>query len=62
MDPARLAAVFAPRHFARFASNVARACLRFVVLTACRSGEARGATRDEIASRTWTHRNPLPAL
>ena len=33
----------------------ARACLRFVVLTACRSGEARGATWDEIdlEAREW---------
>ena len=33
-----------------------RACLRFVALTACRSGEARGATWDEIdvAARVWT--------
>ena len=33
----------------------ARACLRFVVLTACRSGEARGATWDEINldAREW---------
>ena len=33
----------------------ARACLRFVVLTACRSGEARGATWDEIDldTRKW---------
>ena len=33
----------------------ARACLRFVILTACRSGEARGATWDEIDldKREW---------
>ena len=33
----------------------ARACLRFVVLTACRSGEARGASWDEIDldAREW---------
>ena len=33
----------------------ARACLRFVILTACRSGEARGATWDEIdlEEREW---------
>ena len=33
----------------------ARTCLRFVVLTACRSGEARGATWDEIDldAREW---------
>ena len=30
------------------ASVAAKACLRFLVLTACRSGEARGATWDEI--------------
>ena len=30
------------------ASPAVRACIRFVVLTACRSGEARGATWDEI--------------
>ena len=54
------------------ASLAAKACLRFVVLTACRSGEARGATWDEIdagrrewlvpASRMKTgfaHRQPL---
>ena len=37
------------------ASLSARACLRFVVLTACRSGEARGATWDEIdlEAREW---------
>ena len=37
----------------------AKLCFRFVVLTAVRSGEARGATWDEIdlESRTWT----LPA-
>ena len=55
----------------------ARACIRFVVLTACRSGEARGATWDEIdlQAREWRipaarmktgveHRVPLsdPAL
>ena len=55
------------------ASLSARACLRWVVLTACRSGEARGATWAEIdvearlwrvpASRMKTgaeHRVPLP--
>ena len=38
------------------ASLTAKACLRFVVLTACRSGEARGATWDEIDldAATWT--------
>ena len=54
------------------ASLSAKACLRFVVLTACRSGEARGATWDEVdldarelripASRMKTgaeHRVPL---
>ena len=37
------------------ASLSAKACLRFVALTACRSGEARGATWDEVdlASREW---------
>ena len=37
------------------ASVSAKACLRFVVLTACRSGEARLATWDEIdlEARTW---------
>ncbi len=29
-------------------------CLRFLILTACRSGEARGATWDEIRGETWT--------
>ena len=32
------------------ASLSAKACLRFVALTACRSGEARGATWDEVDS------------
>ena len=38
------------------ASIAARSCLRFVVLTAARSGEARGATWAEIDfdSATWT--------
>ena len=38
------------------ASMAARACLRFLVLTAGRSGEVRGATWDEIdlERRTWT--------
>ena len=36
----------------------ARACLRFVVLTACRSGEARGATWDEIDLETREWRIP----
>ena len=37
------------------ASLAASACLRFTILTACRSGEARGATRDEIDldARVW---------
>ena len=37
------------------ASLSARACLRFVVLTACRSGAARGATWAEIdmEARLW---------
>ncbi len=37
------------------ASVSVRACLRFVVLTACRSGEARGATWNEIdtEAREW---------
>ena len=37
------------------ASIAARACLRFLVLTACRSGEARGATWGEIdlEAREW---------
>ena len=37
------------------ASVSARACLRFLVLTACRSGEARGATCAEIdpEAREW---------
>ena len=56
------------------ASESAKACLRFLVLTACRSGEARGATWDEIdidaglwvipASRMKggaEHRQPLSA-
>ena len=37
------------------ASVAAKACLRFLVLTACRSGEARGATRAEVDldAREW---------
>ncbi len=35
------------------ASLSAKACLRLVALTACRSGEARGATWDEVESREW---------
>ena len=44
------------------ASLSAKACLRFVALTACRSGEARGATWDEvdIESREW--RIPAPRM
>ena len=55
------------------ASIAAKACFRFVVLTACRGGEARGATWDEIDmdAREWRipgarmkggvdHRVPLP--
>ena len=54
------------------ASLAAKLCLRFVVLTACRSGEARGGTWDEIdeEARMWVvpasrmkvgteHRQPL---
>lgn len=33
---------------------VSKACLRFVVATACRSGEARHARWDEIDDHTWT--------
>ena len=37
-------------------SLAARGCMRFLVLTAARSGEARGATWDEIdlEGATWT--------
>lgn len=37
-------------------TTVAALCLRFIVLTACRSGEARGATWGEIdlEARVWT--------
>ncbi|MDE0422815.1 MAG: integrase arm-type DNA-binding domain-containing protein [Gammaproteobacteria bacterium] len=55
------------------ASLAAKSCLRFVVLTAARSGQARGATWEEINvdDRVWTisasrmkaatpHRVPLP--
>ena len=54
------------------ASMAAKLCFRFLILTAARSGEARGATWDEIdyEARTWTipasrmkggraHRQPL---
>jgi integrase len=39
----------------RDALGIAALCLRFVILTACRSGEARGARWDEIdmESATW---------
>ncbi len=48
--PAALEVIAASR-----ASLSAKACLRFVVLTACRSGEARGATWDEVdlEAREW---------
>ena len=36
------------------ASIAAKLCLRFLVLTAARSGEARGARCEEVESRTWT--------
>ena len=44
------------------ASLSAKACVRFVVLTACRSGEARGATWDEVDldAREW--RIPAPRM
>ncbi len=44
------------------ASLQAKACLRLVALTACRSGEARGATWDEVdvESREW--RIPAPRM
>ena len=44
------------------ASPSAKACLRFVALTACRSGEARGATWNEVdlESREW--RIPAPRM
>ena len=44
------------------ASQSAKACLRLVALTACRSGEARGARWDEvdIESREW--RIPAPRM
>jgi len=40
----------------RAAEGVGARCLEFVILTACRSGEARGATWSEIdiGARTWT--------
>ena len=40
----------------RAAEGVGARCLEFVILTACRSGEARGATWSEIdiKARTWT--------
>ena len=49
--PAALAAVDASS-----APTTARLCFRFMVLTAARSGEARGATWDEVDmnARTWT--------
>jgi integrase len=65
-----------PRIMAALAdkAHVSAQCLRFIILTACRSGEARGATWDEIdlGTATWTipparmkatraHRVPLSA-
>jgi integrase len=65
-----------PRIMAALAdkAHVSAQCLRFIILTACRSGEARGATWDEIDldTATWTipparmkatraHRVPLSA-
>jgi integrase len=68
--PAALSAIEEAR-----ASKSAKLCLRFVVLTACRSGEARLATWDEIdrEAEVWTvpshrmkagreHRVPLSGL
>ena len=68
--PAALSAIEASR-----ASKSAKLCFRFVVLTACRSGEARLATWDEIdrEAEVWTvpshrmkagreHRVPLSGL
>ena len=44
------------------ASVSAKACLRFVVLTACRSGEARGATWAEIDLETYEWRVPASRM
>ena len=44
------------------ASVSARACLRFVVLTACRSGEARGATWSEVDVETGEWRVPAARM
>ena len=68
--PVALSAIEASR-----ASKSAKLCFRFVVLTACRSGEARLATWDEIdrEAEVWTvpsnrmkagreHRVPLSGL
>ena len=44
------------------ASIAARACLRFLVLTACRSGEARGATWGEIDSEAREWRIPASRM
>ena len=65
--PAALAAIRAGT-----ASPVVKLAVEFVVLTGCRSGEARNATWDEIDGNTWTipgertktgkpHRIPLSA-
>ncbi len=40
------------------ASLAAKLCFRFLVLTAARSGEARGATWDEIDKASWEWRIP----
>ena len=44
------------------ASMAAKACLRFVVLTACRSGEARLATWDEVDVETGMWRVPASRM
>ena len=36
------------------AADTTKACVRFLVLTACRSGEVRGATWDEVDGAVWT--------
>ena len=52
----QIASLYADVRDAEAISKGARLCLQWVVLTACRSGEARGATWDEISDdgTMWT--------
>lgn len=61
-----------PKYFQSFGSTILEEALRFLILTACRSGEVRCATWEEIEDDVWTipgsrtktgreHRVPLTA-